>query len=160
MAQDAKQWVIDTYVLYEAVNPDSKDFFTAQRLLMMVLGRHRLALDFDGVILAQYDRCIKRTEREPGNLSIWLKQWIQRVRNRDVIHYYDGRVPNRHRKALLSAPLKFDKDDLAFVGVAFRTPDKWLVSEDSDYTPAVKKYLTEKMGGIRVLTVVEAESQV
>jgi hypothetical protein len=155
-----RQWTIDTFVLYEAVKPEGDCFFAAQVVLMrFVSGNAELVLDQQGKILEQYDRCIARTERDRGALAVWLRQWLQRVKNRGSIHYYDGNLAERHRRKLRAAPLSFDPSDLVFVAVAHRSADKLIVSEDSDYTDAVKEYLRQRMDGIRVLSILEAEQE-
>jgi len=146
-------------VLNEATKLDSPQFFEAQGLLTTLLDQHHPALDVGGVVQRQYERCIARC-RQPGRLSPeWLKKWFASVMARGRVYWHDGSVPRRHWRALLSAPYSFDDDDEAFVGVAHRTPDKLLVSEDGDYTTDVKAYVSEHLG-VQVLTVGEARERV
>ena len=62
-------------------------------------------------------------------------------------------LPNRYEQALIG--MKFDRSDLPFVGVAYRSEDKLLVSEDSDYTPQVCNYLQQQLQ-IKVLSLPQA----
>jgi hypothetical protein len=158
--QHPNQWVVDTWVLDEAVKIGSPNYISAQTFLMLVLDRHHLALDYNNVILTQYQHAVGRCRSQPGRLPPeWLQKWIAEVIAKGNIYYHDGKVPNKHWKPLLAAPLAFDDDDETFVGVAYRTPDKLLVSEESDYSDEVKQYLSEETG-IQVLTVLEAKDRI
>lgn len=149
-----KIWVVDTWVLYRAAELS----FDAQELLLNILARHSLAFDDRGHIEDEYLRCMRRTEREVGTRagSRFIKQWFDKLAERKKRYFYSGQLQARHRRAL--ERLRFDSSDMPFVAVCYRTPDKLLVSEDSDYNEAVKEYLNEEMG-IQVLTIAEALSQ-
>jgi hypothetical protein len=69
---------------------------------------------------------------------------------------YSGQLQGNHRLSLQR--LAFDPSDMPFVAVCYRTPDKLLVAEESDYTDAVKAYLSQSMG-IQVLTIAQALEQ-
>jgi predicted nucleic acid-binding protein len=51
--------------------------------------------------------------------------------------------------------MKFDRSDLPFVAVAFKSKDKLLVSEDSDYTQKVCDYLQQQLQ-VKVLSLSQA----
>lgn len=149
-----KIWVADTWVLYRAAELS----FDAQELLLNILGRHFVAFDDRGHIEDEYLRCVSRTQRAPDTKtgSRWIKQWFEKLVERKKRYFYSGQLQARHRRAL--ERLRFDPSDMPFVAVCYRTPNKLLVTEESDYNEAVKGYLNEEMV-IQVLTIAEALSQ-
>lgn len=131
------EWVIDTWVLETASGTGDK-MFDAVLFLGEVLMRHAVALDHEGEIRREYQNHIR-----PGTPASqwWQRLWAQGGK----VAFYSGRVPNAHRRQLINE-LHFDQSDLKFVGVAYNTPDRLLVAEESDYTAEVKAYLSSSMG--------------
>jgi hypothetical protein len=82
-----------------------------------------------------------------------LRNWLKRLHDRKAIIFRSGKLPPIHQGALLR--MKFDRSDLPFVAVAFRSKDKLLVSEDSDYTQHVCGYLQQQLQ-VKVLSLSQA----
>jgi len=152
---ERKVWTIDTWVLYKAAELD----FDAITLLSNVRTRHFVAFDYEGHIRSEYESCKRRTSRQqreyPG--STIIEKWLAELIRRKAIFNNSGLLQERHRQHL--EQLKFDPSDMPFVAVCYRTPDKLLVAEESDYNETVTKYLRDQMG-IQVLTISQALEQV
>ncbi len=138
-----REWTIDTWVLYKV----DEGNFDALDFLLAVLRHHKVVFDHERHIEQEYQRCLKRTRNR------YLEEWFKRLITRQARVFYSGRLPNRHERALLR--IKFDRSDLPFVGVAHRSKDKFLVSEDSDYTQQVCDYLQQQLQ-IKVLSLSRA----
>jgi len=138
-----REWTIDTWVLYEVDRGD----FDAFAFLIDVLRHHKVVFDHERHIEREYQRCLKRTRNRH------LEEWFKRLIARQARVFYSGRLPNRHERALLR--MNFDRSDLPFVGVAYRSKDKLLVSEDSDYTQQVCDYLQQQFQ-VKVLSLSRA----
>jgi len=82
-----------------------------------------------------------------------LRNWLKRLRDRKATIFRSGKLPSVHERALLR--MNFDRSDLPFVGVAHRSKDKLLVSEDSDYTQQVCDYLQQQLQ-VKVLSLPQA----
>lgn len=95
----------------------------------------------------EYEICLQRTG------SLVLRNWLKRLRDRKAIIFRSGKLPSIHKRTLLR--MKFDRSDLPFVGVAYRSKDKLLVSEDSDYTQQVCDYLQQQLQ-VKVLSLSQA----
>lgn len=149
-----KYWTIDTWVLYKAAELDTD----AINFLSTVLRHHFICFDHEGHIEGQYESCKRRTSSRwrdyPGGTLI--STWLVDVIRRKARYNYSGQLQDTHRQYLQD--LAFDPSDMPFVAVCYRTPDKLLVAEESDYTSAVKVYLRERME-IQVLTISEALEQ-
>ncbi len=131
-------WVIDTWVLATASDQRRSALLEALHLLLE-LRNHLIAIDdipSRSEIVREYYPYIS----PPALLSHWWQEMISRGR----VLFLTGRMPRRHRNYLLNN-LRFDLSDMKFVDVAYRSPDKFLVSEDSDYTEEVKAYLKERL---------------
>jgi hypothetical protein len=128
-----REWTIDTWVLYEADRGD----FDALDFLLAVLRHHKVVFDHERHIEQEYQRCLKRTRNR------YLEEWFKRLIARRARVFYSSKLPNGHRKTLLR--MGFDRADLPFVGAAFRSKDKLLVSQDSDYTEQVCDYLQQHL---------------
>jgi ABC-type antimicrobial peptide transport system ATPase subunit len=114
----------------------------------MILENGIICLDTENKIMEEYYKYIKpRTF-----VSRW---WDRMVRDKGQISLFSNSLPGKHRGHLLHK-LHFDESDIKFVGVARRTKDNLLVSEDSDYNSAVRDYLKETLG-IQVLCPREAK---
>ena len=144
---EGQHWTVDTGVLYKAADVDMDASFFLLRVLHV---RDLVAFDSDGHIEREYRRCLHRTERRGG--SRLLKEWLRTVTARLAIKF-SGRLAARHATAFRA--MGFDRDDWPFVGVCSRTASRKLVSEDSDYTPEVRDYLSAEFG-VSVLSVEEA----
>jgi predicted nucleic acid-binding protein len=138
-----REWTIDTWVLYKVDEGD----FDALDFLLAVLRHHRVVFDYERHIEQEYQRCLKRTRNR------YLEEWFKRLIARQARVFYSGGLPSRHKQALLR--MKFDRSDLPFVAVAFRSKDKLLVSEDSDYTQHVCGYLQQQLR-VKVLSLSQA----
>ena len=128
-----REWTIDTWVLYKV----DEGNFDALDFLLAVLRHHKVVFDHERHIEQEYQRCLKRTRNR------YLEEWFKRLIARKARVFYSSKLPNRHEKALLG--MNFDRSDLPFVGVAYRSKDKLLVSEDSDYTQKVCDYLQQQL---------------
>ncbi|MCS6805950.1 MAG: hypothetical protein RMM98_06295 [Acidobacteriota bacterium] len=149
---EEKEWTIDTYVLYKAADVE----WSAIMFLGNVRKRHKVAFDLEAHIEIEYRTCIETTQTQNKPGSELIKRWFADVVAKKARIFHSGKLPVKHEKALRE--LGFDDDDLPFVAVCRRTTSRLLVSEDSDYTDAIKDYLVQKMG-IRVLTIAEAEEE-
>jgi len=138
-----REWTIDTWVLYKV----DEGNFDALDFLLAVLRHHKVVFDHERHIEQEYQRCLKRTRNR------YLEEWFKRLIARQARVFYSGRLPNRHERALLR--MNFDRSDLPFVGVAHRSKDKLLVSEDSDYTQQVCDYLQQQLQ-VKVLSLPRA----
>ncbi|MEZ8216915.1 hypothetical protein B0813_000452 [Candidatus Fervidibacteria bacterium JGI MDM2 SSWTFF-3-K9] len=138
-----REWTIDTWVLYKV----DEGNFDALDFLLAVLRHHKVVFDHERHIEQEYQRCLKRTRNR------YLEEWFKRLITRQARVFYSGRLPNRHERALLR--MNFDRSDLPFVGVAHRSKDKLLVSEDSDYTQQVCDYLQQQLQ-VKVLSLPRA----
>jgi hypothetical protein len=127
--------------------------------LSNVLTHHFICFDHEGHIAGEYERCKQRTSSQrkayPGRELI--SSWLAAVIRRKARYNYSGQLQDTHRQYLQG--LAFDPSDMPFVAVCYRTPDKLLVAEESDYTSAVKAYLSGSMG-IQVLTIAQALERV
>ena len=145
---------IDTWGLYKAAEVD----LDAITLLTTVLQRHFVALDFEGHIVSEYERCINRTTREWRDYPTHklVREWLAAIIRRRAVYSYSSRLNAEHRRGL--ERLHFDTSDMPFVGLCYRTPDKLLIAEESDYTDLVKEFLRNEMG-INVVTMAQALEQ-
>jgi len=139
-----KEWTIDTWVLYK-VNEGDLDAHTF--LIFILKHRHRIVFDQEGHIANEYKRCFQQHNNK------FLFKWFEALKRHNAIMFYSGKLSQEHKQALLR--MKFDPSDLVFVAVASRSKDKLLVSEDSDYTPAVCNYLKQNLQ-VQVLKLTEA----
>jgi predicted nucleic acid-binding protein len=130
-------------VLYKVDEGD----FDALDFLLAVLRHHRVVFDCERHIEQEYQRCLKRTRNR------YLEEWFKRLIACQARVFYSGGLPDRHKQALLC--MKFDRSNLPFVAVAFRSKDKLLVSEDSDYTQHVCGYLQQQLR-VKVLSLSQA----
>lgn len=139
-------WVVDACVLYEV----SKGNLQAFDFLLALLKRHGLALDQGWIIQGQYTPVLYR--------DAFLKSWFTHLNDTPgKIQWFASDVSSRHRKQLVQS-LGFHDDDLVYIGVALRTPDKLVVSEDrepGDFDDPVCQYLEQNFS-ISVLCIAEA----
>jgi len=138
MASKGPSWVLDTCVLVTASDTSyGHACLTASALLEAVGKACCLALDHEGEIRKEYSSNI----RPQSHAAVWLAHMSQRQR----LVFFTHRVPRRHARRLTE--LAFDTSDWKFVGVAWRTGARILVTEDSDFRRAeVSGYLQERMG--------------
>lgn len=152
---DRLEWVIDTWVLYAASDFQVSDrAYTSEHFLAMILlkGQHKVAVDNEGKIEAEYKRCFDNPKNEFQH-RWWIH--INWMANK-VVKSYSGNLNKKDVDHLIKR-LHFHDDDLPFVGVASKTKDKLLVAEESDYTPKVRDYLKKNLQ-IRVMSIYEADS--
>lgn len=147
---DNCEWVIDTYVLYQAADY----ILTAQHFLTSISlkPQHKVAVDLGRCILRQYEKCFKRTK----NKNEFPQKWWRRIKDTsNKLTFRHGKVSNRCNKHLQD--LCCHNDDFPFIGVASRTKDKLLVTEDSDYTSEIRKYLKKELL-VQVMSIEEADN--
>jgi hypothetical protein len=141
------EFVLDTCSIKIAENPCNPRSLETLALLHEIRSHHKIALDHGRTILREYFRNLD------GNSH--AGQWVRiTVARADKTMWRAGKVPRRHSQVLLTE-LKFDPSDIVFVGVAYETVDRIIVTEDSDYSSEVRKYLSKEMG-INVVSVSEA----
>jgi hypothetical protein len=136
-----KEWTIDTNVLYKVAEEYDYD---ALEFLVSVRGKHMVVFDYDGHIMEEYRKCLNKTRNR------YLVKWFNKVQGENRCVWYSSSLRSQHKQALLN--MKFDPSDLPFVGVASRSKDKLLVSEDSDYTSTVRRYLGDRLN-VHVLSI-------
>jgi predicted nucleic acid-binding protein len=146
------EWVIDTNILYKASDFD----LLAQHFLTTVATgtrvEHKVAVDFEGNIQREYERCFNRTKA----INQFPQKWWKRIKDSSKLTFHSGKLPKKHKDGLLQR-LGFDNDDLPFVGVASKTKGKLLVAEESGYTPQVREYLKNDLR-VQVMSIEEADS--
>lgn len=150
-------WAMDTCVLYDAAAcgptaaDKSKAFRAFQVLAALCGGRHRLVEDTEGRVAREYNRAWKRMESRrddfPSRHSVhefWKNAFlgpslkVQRP------------IPNTVKTILLANNMK-PEGDIAFIEAANGSTDRLIVTEDSDYSPAVIQLLQNTPGmGISV----------
>ena len=141
------EWVLDTWLLEIAQDPQDPRALDALALLQEIKSNHKITVDHEHRILGEY------YAHAPPNSH--AGQWIRVTINKaNKVFWRNGTVPARNERELLDN-LSFDRADLPFVGVAASGPDKIIVSEDSDYSDLVTAYLSDEMG-ITVFSVGEA----
>lgn len=141
------EWVLDTWVLKTAISMEHGKQWDSLSLLLEIEKKHKIALDQKGEIEKEYRRYY--------TTDLLLKKWWKLMITRTgKISHKTGHIPQRTRKRLIN-DLAFHHDDVKFVDVAYQTDDKFLVSEDSDYTDTIKNYLKDELG-ISCLQVAEA----
>jgi len=143
----AWEFVLDTCSIKIAENPCNPRSLETLALLHEIKSHHKIALDHGRSILREYFRNLDGN----SHAGQWVKITIARA---DKTMWRAGKVPQRHSQVLLME-LKFDPSDIVFVGVAYETPDRVIVTEDSDYSTPVRNYLLSEMG-INVLSIGEA----
>jgi len=152
----ARTWVLDTWLFGVVADgqrpealPDQRRRARAAISLLHQIEEHEhcVAVDFKGEISAEYSRYI------PAR-SLVQDWWVSMQQLAGRIYLETGDLAGQHA-AQLRNRFRFHDDDVKFVGVASRTADRLLVSEDSDYTVEVKEYLKEELG-ITVLSLEEA----
>lgn len=136
-------WTIDTWVLYKVAEArqEACRFLERVRLCM-----HGVGFDLEGQIVAEYRRCLEVTRSR--EVKLWFKVAVSKL----AIPVSGGLDPE-HQEALKN--LEFHNDDWPFVGVASRTQDKRLVSEESDYKAEVRTFLGRELS-VSVLSVAES----
>jgi hypothetical protein len=142
-------WTIDTCVLYRFAEND----FKAIRLLLTIREeKHRVAMDEDGLIRDEYERCRKKSEKEhkPGR-ELLNKVLVEIYSN--CAYIYSGKLGKRNEKHLQR--LGVNDEDFPFVFVCSQSNCRRLVSQDSDYNEQVKDYLESKLK-VNVLTIAES----
>jgi predicted nucleic acid-binding protein len=134
----SRDWTIDTYVLYMAADVD----YDAVEFLNRVLREgHRVTFDHERHIEKEYQRCLENVQHDRKGGSVALKKWFKIVVAK-LAQKFSGKLQRKHQVKF--EELKFDLSDWPFVAVCLKTESKNLVSEDSDYTEEIKKYLQKE----------------
>ena len=141
------QWVVDTWVLETAENPEDDRALSAIAFLTEILENHCIAVDEEGEIVKEYHQ----GHIKPQTL---VALWWALIQGRGKIYRYSKSFSKGHSQYLLQR-LRFDPSDIKFVAIASKTGDKFLVSEDSHYTEAVQQYLRQPLG-ITVFSISDA----
>jgi len=129
-------WVIDTTVIAATNNTSGTHFWDAMTLLMNIEKNQMVAVDHNCAIFKEYEPYMP--------IGSFARQWWIQLNTKGKVWFYSSRVPNSVRRELIDI-LKFDCDDLKFVGVANNTSSKRLVSQDSDYNPDVVSCLRGRL---------------
>ena len=141
------EWVLDTWALQVAQDCQHAKSLQSLVLLEEIRRGHQIAIDHTRLVLTQY---FNNTSGHT-HAGQWLKVMLARS---DKIFWRAGKITNRQETELIDG-LGFDRSDLVFVALASEGPDKLLVAEESDYTPEVKRYLSNDLG-VSVLSIEEA----
>ena len=126
-------YVIDTCILVDANNTDTKRAFQVIELLITIKNEHKICLDKKREILREYER--------NGIYNGFSGEWFKNMQRAAKIKYVKQHIEKDKRKLI---KLKFDADDIKFVATA-NACGKKIISDDTDYN-TVKDYLLEKMG--------------
>jgi hypothetical protein len=130
-------WVLDANVVYRA-----REDYEALLLLVEIQLHDTLALDMAREIDDEYSPALQ------GDSTI--QGWFYRIITDGRFERHDSTLPQDCQKRLRQ--LKFHDDDWKYVGVAMRTRDHVIVTEDRgdhDFCPDVCSYLAH---GYRVCT--------
>ena len=147
---------IDTEVLATADRERGTDALLVLALLSEIeQAGHYVAMDQGRVIWDEYERNLG----EEG--EIW--HWVTRMSNGRGeggcrIYWMSKSSVGDAHVCELCCRRGFDKDDLVFVGVAYRTSSKILVAHESDYSDEVCEYLKESDLEVMVKCAVEAKA--
>jgi hypothetical protein len=106
-------------------------------------------LDYEGAILTEYQRYMPRAS--------FAAAWWSYVSKRKGIVYYSGRLTEAQKRTLRGCRLH--DDDWKFVGVATKTSDRLLVSEDSDFWDQAAMACLRDDFRLTLLRVAEAEAR-
>lgn len=128
-------YVVDTCILVEANNKDTKRAYQFMELLFMIKNEHKICLDRKRGILREY----QENQIYEGFSGIWFKN-MQRAAK---IVYVKKKIGKKQKEKLIT--LKFDSDDIKFVATA-NACGKRIISDDTDYNEKVTAYLREEMG--------------
>ena len=131
----AKDWTIDTGVLYQTGRPGT----AAADFLSRVVDRpQRVAVDKGGLILHEYKICLRKLPFR------FLQKWFADVIRKSLMLKKNAGLRNGHIHAFNT--MKFHADDWPFVAVCAKTRSRRLViGLDSDYNQQVVEYLLKHM---------------
>lgn len=118
---------------------DSEKIANAE-LLISLKNSHKIVLDSEGEIFAQY----RRNVLEPKKDSLGARILKHFMKNKGF-QLYSGTPSSAVHTCLNSMP-SFHNDDHVFVAVSERSTDKHLIVEESDYTQEVQSRLREDLG--------------
>jgi hypothetical protein len=126
-------WVVDTCVIESSNNSYCTEYIDCVSLLMRIK-------DSDGICLDAYGEI--ENEYEPYLRTPLTQKWWQIMRfTQGKVYTCSHHLYNRHVKKL--DEMKFHDDDLKFVGTAFNSPDRKIITHDSDYRPEIVDYLSK-----------------
>lgn len=137
-----KEWVVDTWVLATCHSVDCDDCLDCLKFLTNLESKGKLCLDHEGEIYKEYKPYIR-----PRTPVFWW--WKRMTEQAGHFSFWSNSLTARHEMGLMGN-LKFDNDDIKFVGVASRSKDKIIVSGDSGYNANVCGYL-QRMLRIEVM---------
>lgn len=142
MPLDKRYIVLDTWVLEKASSQaqtdiESAEFFKSIELLSRIYNKcHRIILDYDGEIEKEYEKHAKD----------FSKRWLVRMSILQDKIKFRGRA---------SMKINMDPDDKKFIEVAVNSPDRIVISGDSDFfDDEFKKQIKDKR--LKIFTVDEA----
>ncbi len=139
--------MLDTWALSIAQDCGHEKSLQTLTLLEELKQNHQIAVDHGWLVLTQYFRNVSGKT----HAGQWLNLMLSRS---NKVYFRTGKLSNQHESELIER-LRFDRSDLVFVALASEGPDKFLVAEESDYTPQVKSYLAAELN-VSVLTIEEA----
>lgn len=137
------RWVLDANILYSAAGEDSH----AVLLLLSIKVHDRLGLDEEWAIDKEYGPALEHPI---------VGDWFWSMYNEGRCKRYASDLPTDCEKEFRKQ--KFHNDDWKYVGVAMRTEDRLVVTEDlgeHDFCPTICDYL-KKTFDMRVLCLEEA----
>ncbi len=122
----------------ETNKPYSDQYMDAMTLLSLIARNHKIAVDAGDEIFEEYEPHMP--------FGSYAREWWIHLAQFQKISFFSSHVPRAVENRLIGR-LKFDSDDLKFVGVASRTSTRQLVSKDSeDYDQDVVDCLKERLG--------------
>lgn len=126
-------WTLDCWVLANCNDCACDEYMNCISLLIKIKERDGICLDDLGEIYKEYTKhLLPRTF-----ISKW---WKVISRSTGKIHSCSSHLPSRYGNKLNS--MRFDSDDIKYVGTAFNSPDRKLVAGESDYSTEVRDYLS------------------
>ena len=127
-------WVLDCCVLENCneENCNHEHYFNCISLLIKIKDSDGICMDDKNQILKEYLDHI----RPNTFLSKW---WKLITTTTGKMYFCSSHLPKRHIAKL--SKLQFHNDDLKYVGTTYNSPDRNLVTFESDYNTEIVDYL-------------------
>ena len=129
-------WVVDTCVIEETNKPFEPHYMDAMTLLTSIAKHYWIAVDVGDEIYNEYNPYMP--------WGSFARQWWIKITGTGKVSFLASTLPKKVKNHLVN-DLKFDNDDIKFVGVAHRTVSRKLISKDSDYHPSIVKCLKDDL---------------
>lgn len=153
-------WTVDVCILEAAEKGDDDDrtFNCAEFIYKFARTKDYICIDVEGVMVELYKKRVNI-----HNPSTSVGKWWKKMQHNNRIFIAYTNLNKRIIDKL--EEMGFDEDDLIYIKVAKNTPDRRLVSIDSDFgcrpesdrnRDDIKKYLESDAVSIRVFTPLEA----